>query len=373
MGVRMEGYSKSYEGDEMEDIIRLFHKEMPVKYSVKEIRGEDFDSRWVVFLEFDGGKYVIKIASNDFTTEERVNGWVGLIEEYRKLGCYSPALQRSLNGKYAERRLYRGKQCVIWEEEFAKYCLWENLDKSVYMGADGKYVYHDEVLAFVGRVAEKHLKNFPGKSGWVRFEPMGSDETTDEVIECVETFDKLVRNKVPKYISRWEKILELFEKNKAELIEIYADLPTSVFQADFMRNNLLLDTEGHFKGLIDYNLAGEDTVINMFLSIILFGYSYNRKSAENPDTLPGLNEETQNSVIEIIRNTLKYLKQYYTFTEVEIKALPLLYKYIVPIEYSEIRALKENLEDEYKLDLLFDYMEHELSRSDMDFRAEMSR
>ena len=148
------------------------------------------------------------------------------------------------------------------------------------------YVYHDEVLEFLGRIGEKHFSNFPYPSGWVRLEPFGSDETTDEVSQCVETFGELVKEKTPDFLPRWERVRSLFEENKRKLAEIYGNLPTSVFQADEAGNNLVLNESGHFLGVIDYNLAGKDVVINRFFSEILFGYSYHRKETENPKLLP---------------------------------------------------------------------------------------
>lgn len=76
---------------------------------------------------------------------------------------------KSRNGNYAEEIFFHEKPCVVWEEEFAKYHLFGSLDKSVYTGRDGRYVFHNDVLAFIGRVAEKHYDFFPYKSGWVRF------------------------------------------------------------------------------------------------------------------------------------------------------------------------------------------------------------
>lgn len=358
---------------QIDSIIELFHSKKPTNYTLKNIRFEDDDSRWIIIVEFMEEKYVLKIAANDFTTKERVCGWVNIIAEYRKMGYYSPAIIKSLNGNYCEQIVFNDKKCIIWEEEYAQYNLRETLDKSVYTDTEGRYVYHDEVFEFLGKVAEKHFSNFPYKSGWVRLDGMSSNETTDEVAECVQTLDSLVRDNTPKFISRWEKILELFEKNKVKLGQIYNELPTSVFQADTFGDNLVLDRNGHFKGIIDYNLAGEEVVINMFLSTILFGYSYMRKPTSNPNVLPELNEETQNSIIDIVLNTFNYLKKYYTFSEKEIKAVPFLYKYISCIEYSKISAFEKYMNDESKLKLLFDFMEYELLREDIDFRSAMLR
>lgn len=355
----------------IEEIIRLFHSERPTEYTLKSIRLDDDDSRWILFVNFGPKKYVIKLASNGFTSAERVRGWVDIIAEYKKLGCYSPAILQSLQGNYADNVMFNDKNCVVWEEEFTEHHLQDTLDKSVYTAPDGKFVYHDEVIEFVAKVGQKHFTNFPYNSGWTRLEPVSPDEEMDEVSECVETFASLVREKAPSFLPRWEHILSLFEENKQKLSEIYSSLPTSVFQSDEAGSNLILDDDGHFLGVIDYNLAGKDVVINRFLSTILFAYSYHRKKESDPNALPMLNQETQDSLIEITLDTLRKMRKHYTFSDIEAQAAPLLFKYISCIEYAQISALHKHANDSGKLTQLFDFMEHELLRDDIDFRGAM--
>lgn len=353
------------------DIIGLFHKEEALRYEVKEIRNEEDDRRWVIFVDFPEEKFVIKIAANDFTSAERINGWVKIIDAYRKLGYYSPAIMKSKNGSYAETVMFRSKSCVVYEEEYAKYHLRSTLDQSVYTDKTGKFVYHYDVLAFLGKTAQMHYDFFPYKSGWVRLEPFGSGESTDEITDCVETFDTLVREKAPKHIPRWEKILALFEENKKQLAEIYPSLPTSVFQGDHFDDNLLLDDDGHFKGVIDYNLAGTDTVINVFLYSVLFGYHYDDPQPDRPDMLPEYNPANRDCMIQSILDAFKYLRKFYTFNEDEVRAVLPLYKYSACIEYKQIRVFEKYQNDDRKLNLLFDTMEYELRREDERFNHVM--
>ena len=58
-------------------------------------------------IEDDESKFVIKIASNNFTAVERVIGWPDIISEYKKLGCYSPKMYKSIYGNYAETVLFQ--------------------------------------------------------------------------------------------------------------------------------------------------------------------------------------------------------------------------------------------------------------------------
>ncbi|HIS70163.1 MAG TPA: hypothetical protein IAA58_12460 [Candidatus Gallacutalibacter stercoravium] len=356
---------------EIERVIEVFHRKKPINYTLQEIRQEESDSRWVLFVSFAKERFVIKIAANGFTTQQRVEGWNTLIAAYTEMGYYSPKLLKSLTGHFSERITFQNKQCVVWEEEFCPYHLQNSLDERLYRNADGSYSYQNDVFAFVGKVAQKHFDNFPYPSGWVRFEPYGSDEICDEVTDCVHTFDRLVRTKAPRFIPRWESILGLFRENSARLQKIYHNLPTSVFQADACGGNLVLDENGRFMGVIDYNLAGKDTALNMFLSMILFEYSRHRKQAQDPGVLPGLNKETQDSVIAIMLQILRDIKKYYRFHELEAAAAPLLYKYIDTVTYEAIDTLETYADEEEKLHLLFDFMEYQLTNDTIDFKAAM--
>ena len=356
---------------EIEEIIALFHEDKPLSYKIEEIRNQETDSRWMIYVDFPNEKYVIKLASNSFTTTERVNAWVDLIYKYQEMGYYSPMLQKSKNNHYTEQLIFHDKNCIAWEEEFAKYHFMKDLDKSIYTGPDNKYVFHDEILTCIARIGQQHFTGFPGKSGWARFESFDPGESCDEITECVSTFDELVRTKAPQFLERWSEIYKLFLQTKAQLKAIYSQLPTSVFQADWGSLNNLLDETGHFKGMIDYNLAGEDVVLNMFFSQIIFGSNPYYKETTNPEELPYLNTEARQAVIHNLLESLKFMRQYYDFTELEVEAAPMLFKYILGIEYSSIEALENNINDDNKLTKLFDFMESELRREDIDFRKAM--
>lgn len=355
---------------QIEEIIALFHPEQPLCWTVNEICRKDNDSRWTVVVEFPTERFVIKIAANGFTSVARVNGWPDIIAAYRELGYYSPPLRKSRQGRYAETVSFQDKLCVVWEEEYAAYHLRETLEKAVYTAPNNRYVYTDEVLEFVGKVAQQHYDMFPYKSGWVRLEPFGVQEETDEITDCVQTFDSLVREKAPRHLRRWEEVRTLFEENKRRLAAIYPKLPTSVFQSDHFGDNLLLDREGHFKGVIDYNLAGTDTAINVFLYTTLYGTPQEAPQAAE-GLLPEYNVISQDRVVQRLLDTLRYLRKFYTFNELEAQAILPLFKYVTCVEYRQIGLLKKYQSDDEKLGLLFDTMKAELLRREDRFYAAM--
>ncbi len=60
--------------------------------------------------------------------------------------------------------------------------------------------------------------------------------------------------------------------NRNELEQIYFKLPTSVFQADLNSTNLLLDDNGRFAGVFDFNLCGRDVFLNYLFREIHWQY-----------------------------------------------------------------------------------------------------
>lgn len=85
-----------------------------------------------------------------------------------------------------------------------------------------------------------------------------------------------------------------------------------------------------------------------------------------------MNENSRYSVkdlfIEVMLENRREFSKYYDFTETEVIAALMLYQYIIMIYYMEIDAFNKNVNDDSKLDLLFDLMERELRREDIDFR-----
>ena len=358
------------EQQEINKMIAFFHTEEPVSCKWEDTWTEEEDSRTIIYVEYPEGKYVIKAAANDFTTTERVAGWVEMINNFREMGYYCPMLRKSRNGNYAEMLEVQEKNFVVWEEEFAKYSLPKDV-KDKPKTADGKrYLYVDEKHEFVAKVGQKHFSNTWGDSLYVRLAPVGWAET-DEVTDCVEEFKKLVKEKAPKFNGRLERVLALFRENQEKLEQVYFNLPTSVFQEDTGDNDLLLDEEGHFRGVLDYNLSGKDTVLNMTFEAIWYGGNESPCPSEDKGLMSYYCKEYTDAQFERYLEGLRKFREYYEFTEEEADAAMPLYRYIMTIGYDEIEVVKKYADDDDKMNQMFDWIEAELTRDDIDFRGAM--
>ena len=249
------------EQQEINKMIAFFHTEEPISCQWEDTWTEEDDFRTLINVEYPEGKFVIKAAWN-FTTPERVTGWVEMINNFREMGYYCPMLRKSRGGNYAEVLEVQGKPFVVWEEVFAKYSLPKNVENKPRTPEGKRFVFEEELWEFVAKVGQKHFTNTWGNSLYVRLVPVAGAKT-DEITECVEKIESLIKEKAPKFTGRLERVLTLFRENKEKLEQVYFTLPTSVFQADTWDDNLLLDEEGHFRGVLDYNLSGKDTVLNM--------------------------------------------------------------------------------------------------------------
>ncbi|SCX96318.1 hypothetical protein [Butyrivibrio sp. INlla14] len=68
-----------------------------------------------------------------------------------------------------------------------------------------------------------------------------------------------------KFTAQIERIWNNWLVSRRELEKIYHRLPTSVFQADINDTNVLLDEEGNFRGVYDFNIGGKE-VYNLKIS-----------------------------------------------------------------------------------------------------------
>lgn len=331
-----------YTTDFLRSAASLFSAGEPEELTLLSSSERENDFRCAVLLVTGGEKSVLKLASNAFTSHRRIEGWELLIRETRALGYRSPALLHSVNGRLSEEIAYGGRRFVVWREEFAPYSLAqteEELEKDEYRQKDAARprstdgtmpAWQEELILFYASLGAKRLTGFPGPSGYARLVPFDGD-ATDEVEECADLVGECVREKHPALVPRWEGIRSRWAENRAALARIRPRLPTSAFQADWNDTNVLLTEDGHFAGLIDYNIAGEDTVLNMALSIGSVGFNASAGG-----------KEAEKARAETV---LALFSRKYPWNEDEIEAAPLLWRYIQALYWSEVHDMRKAKDD----------------------------
>lgn len=309
------------------NIFYLFSDVQPQKYDIKNLWNEETDFRQVIFAEWESKKIVIKIACNGFTTPERFNGWLSTMEEYRKSGYYCPIVIENRNGHLCEIVSYQGKDCLVWAEEYSRYKMADQFDKS-FIRNGNIYKYHDDAVKSIGVIASKHL-DFPRwPSAWCIFQTFSPADYCDETMGYAIKCRDYIEQELPAYAGRFSRISRLYQQNKEKLQAIYSKLPTSVFQADLNLHNILLDESGRFVGLIDFNLSGRETVLNYLFMEAMWDFKEDADCYQTDDHLRYYDRDLDRKYDDSLVRNLRVVRQTYTFSENEKKAAVLLYRYI---------------------------------------------
>lgn len=248
---------------QLNHIFQLFFEDLPVRYEIKNTSHGEDDFREAIIAEWKSGeKYVIKLSDNDFTFPDKIEAWKRCAEEYRKLGYYCPAILYSKKGDFPT-LTYKDHNCVAYVEEYFKYTIVdERSDDNSDVTTRFNQKCMDAVLLMTAKIAAKHLDFTDYPSGWCLFDTFAPSDETDEVMENALDWEKNADTLPPKFQTQVQRIWRRWIENRNELEKIYHQLPTSVFQADLNPTNILLDENGVFIGVFDFNLCGKEVFLN---------------------------------------------------------------------------------------------------------------
>ena len=297
-------------------ILELFFDEPLIEYEIKNTSFGESDFREAVFLTLASGeRYVLKFADNAFTFPDKIIVWMQCAKAYRKLGYYTPAILPSKTGDFPIVR-YKDRDCVVYAEEFAKYQIADEIGKGI-----TSVSYANDALIMTAKIAASRLDFSEYPSGFCLFEPFSPSDQMDEVMDNALEWKRHAETLPAEYQPQVKRIWNRWIENRTALETIYKELPTSVFQADLNTSNILLDEQGCFAGVFDFNLCGRDVFLNYLFREIFCG--------DNKDEL------------QRIFTALQTVSPYYHFSDLEKEAAPLLYRCLKPLWYTRIQQLKE--------------------------------
>lgn len=338
-------------------VFALYDTQEPSKYEIKDTSHGDADYRKTVFAEWPDRKIVIKIASNAFTTPERVEGWAQTIEEYISSGYYCPRILKNRNGAYTAELSLDNRICLVYAEEYSRYKAADSFPKSEIM-KDGLYTFSDAALLTIGVVGAKHLKTAMFPSGLCILEKFAPSDPCDEVMEESLHFKKVVDESLPQWKERFEQIWNAYEENKKKLEEIYPLLPASVFQGDLNPTNILLDDSKNFAGILDFNMCGRDSILNHLFREILMEYDIHGNDIFYSD-------EANDRTFELFLSKIRLVAEVYPFSELEKSATVLVYRYLRPFWWRPSHEIEKVKDDHQKVCRIFEWVEKELTRTDI--------
>lgn len=329
---------------EISEAFALFFDDTPVSAEVIDSSRGDNDFRnTVIVTTKEGEKYALKFASNDFTFPEKMRAWQRTVEEYRKLGYYCPRIFCDKNGDFPS-FVFRGHACFVHAEEFSKYRSLENRTAGDEDRMEEEYnKYLDDIWSMTAMVAAKRFDYTEHPSAYCLFETFCPSDKSDEVLENAMEWKKLADSLPAEFSERAQRIWRLWCENRESLKELYKKLPTSVFQADLNATNILVDADGAFVGVFDFNLCGKEVFLNYLMR------------ENGSDTIP---------------EALKIARGYYTFTEEEKEAALPLYRCLKPLWWSAVKDLEDAGNDAEAVGRCLDRAERLLTE-DIDFRSSM--
>ena len=348
---------------EVNDVVKLFTGETPVNTEIKNTSHGDGDFRETFIVDLGQKKIVIKLSSNGFTDEKHIALWERIANEYRGLGYYCPGFIRALDGTFPV-VMYKDRECIAWAEEFSEYRSAEELigDRfaETHLVKDGWYTFLEDAMIMDAKVASRHYDYTDMPSGFCMFELFDPNDRTDETTEDAEKWLALAKALPSGFSETVDRIWGRWLKARSDLEKIYRQLPTSVFQADINHTNVLLDEDGNFKGVYDFNIGGREVYINYII-----------RQAHYVSTWDGTEDVEEDGVfLKRVLHALEIARKVYSFSELEKEAAPLLYKCIRPLWWYASVELEEAGTDEEKIRRHLEKIEFEQTR-EIDFAKHM--
>ena len=355
---------------DIKEIIGLFTEAQPAGYEIIETSRGENDFREAVIVRPDtgglppapGDRIVIKLADNGFTDPERIAMWERLAEEYRRRGCYCPRFLRTKAGEFPWVE-YKGRRCFAYGEEFARFRAASSFEAAD-ISPEGMFTYLDDVLRLNGEIAAAHLELTDLPSAWILFGTFDPADREDEVMENARAWLARAGKLPDRFRPQVARIWERWQENRAFLAREYHRLPASVFQADLNCTNVLLDEEGRFAGIMDFNLAGREVFLNYLFREVPFIFG-----AREEKPVP---EESGSWTDELLRRLIhgiEIVRESYAFCEAEKElALP-LFRCLFPLWFTSVEQLK-TAKGEKEIQAALDDTER-AQTLEIDFRAYM--
>ena len=322
--------------DEIKRISTLFFDDAPIDVQTIDTSRGDADYRATFLLKTDrGGRYVLKLAENDFTFPEKIAVWQRTVDEYRKLGYYCPRILRDKSGSFPIVD-YRGHRCAAYAEEYSAYRPAEDRFSDDFGQNTALYnSYKRDIWRMTARIAAQYFDYTEYPSAYCLFETFCPSDKTDEVLENALAWKAYADTLPGEFAEQVGRIWHLWTENRAALKKVYPRLPTSVFQADLNASNVLLDEEGRFVGVYDFNLCGRDVFLNYLMR--------------------------ENNGVSGICEALQAAAECYRFSDLEKDTALMMYRCVKPLWYTRVRELKEAGTDPEAIRASLNEAEHELT------------
>ena len=201
-------------------------------------------------------KYVLRFVKAPDLSERRFAELNRLIGRYRACGILCPAFLPGLDGRF----LHAWENLSVYCAEYVDLKLADETEIA------DKDAFWDDIHDFEARFAERFrdfdLSDTVGMYSLFDLDPydaaIGVDEKQQNFNALVKKLNALDQTALS------ERLSARHDAVRARLYAIYRELPRVFVQDDANESNVLVDENGRFAGLIDFNLAGPEVVVNTF-------------------------------------------------------------------------------------------------------------
>lgn len=319
---------------------------------------DETDKRFTYIIDTDAGEHIaVKLCNNCFTTPERISEWKRLINLYNELGIYAPKIISDKDGCICSRYFENNERYIVYAEEKKKYKTTEEYG----FAPNDCSVYLESMVKAEANVA-KHSTTLPTfKTAWCLYDLFSDDDETDETYYWQYEFYTLVTHEMPMFKPRAERIWKRFSETYQSFESQYQALPQAFFQGDAGGLNTMLDENKEYVGLLDFNLAGAEIIMNYFFRVFC-------RVPIRKEEIFRLNEESLRSDKDAqMRKRLDLVKKYYQFSSAEKAAFPTYYKVAYPLECDNSQMFQAVVreKDPHKLELVLDWIEYQQTRDDI--------
>ncbi len=206
-------------------------------------------------------KWVLRLCNAPDMTEQRLAELNRLIDRYIAFGLRCPRFLPDQSGRFFHE--WNGLVC----------CLQEYIDlptaEELKLEPQEEERIWQEVLDSVAGFAEAYrnvdLSQTMGMYSLFDLAPYdipaGKDEKQQNLDKLCEALQKIGESSLA------ERLTDRHRQIRDRLRSVYHTLPRCVFQADENLSNILVDERRHLAGLIDFNMAGTEVIVNQFANL----------------------------------------------------------------------------------------------------------
>jgi len=325
--------------------------------SVKELdtSHDPEDRRFVYIVDTDSDEHIVfKFSKNSFTSPKRIAAWKQLIDLYNKCGIYSPRILPDIYGCLWNKYLEGGEQYIVYAEEKKRY---KTTDEFGLSGSDNSLYFEDMVKA-AAAIAQCSTDLPDWKSAWCIYDTFCKEDKTDETYFWQDAFHRLVVQEMSAFHEQADRIWNRFLFMYSSFEPRHRALPQAFFQGDSGGLNVMLDDNRKFAGLLDFNLAGAEVILNYFFR------EFCRVRINSGDIHLLDHAAFLQAKDSEMRQRLDTVKKYYRFTHAERMAFPTYYNIVYPLECDLCQMFEQVIhqKDPCKVKLILDWIEYQQTR-----------